>query len=155
MNLQDTVTTNLQRLGITLPSPPLPGGNYVPVNIVKDIVYVAIQLPKAENGSMYTGRLGSDLDTADGYKVAELCALNVQAQVNQFVGFEKLLALNHFDAYYQAADGWDDSPLVINGASDLFLAALGDTGKHTRAIFGVHSLPRNFAVGITATFTLR
>jgi enamine deaminase RidA (YjgF/YER057c/UK114 family) len=155
MSLQDTVTENLQRLGLTLPAPPLPGGHYEPVNVVKDMVYVAIQLPKAEDGSMYTGRLGNELDTAAGYKAAELCALNILAQVQQHVGFEKLLALNHFDAYYQAADGWDDSPLVINGASDLFLAVLGDAGKHTRAIFGVHSLPRNFAVGITATFTLR
>jgi enamine deaminase RidA (YjgF/YER057c/UK114 family) len=155
MSLQDTVTENLQGLGLTLPAPPLPGGNYVPVNVVKDMVYVAIQLPKGDNGTIYTGRLGSDLDTAMGYKAAELCALNVLAQLNKFVGFEKLMAMNHFDAYYQATDGWDDSPLVINGASDLFLAVLGDAGKHTRAILGVHSLPRNFAVGITATFTLR
>jgi enamine deaminase RidA (YjgF/YER057c/UK114 family) len=154
MNLQNTVTENLQMLGLTLPEPPVPGGNYVPVNIVRHIVYVAIQLPGNGNGNMYTGRLGSDLDTAAGYKAAALCALNVLAQVNKFVGFDKPLVLNHFDAYYQAADGWDDSPLVINGASDLFLNVLGDAGKHTRAIFGVQNLPRNFAVGITATFTL-
>jgi enamine deaminase RidA (YjgF/YER057c/UK114 family) len=39
---------------------------------------------------------------------------------------------------------------VINGCSDLFIAALGDRGRHARSAIGVGSLPRGFAVEIEA-----
>ena len=65
-----------------------------------------------------------------------------------------MVGLNHFDAYFQSGEDWDDSPLVVNGASDLFVKVLGDKGIHSRAIFGVDRLPRNFSVGLTASFTI-
>ncbi len=58
------------------------------------------------------------------------------------------------DLYYQATQGWDEAPLVADGASQLFVNVLGSLGTHSRTILGVHSLPRNFSVGITTTFTL-
>jgi enamine deaminase RidA (YjgF/YER057c/UK114 family) len=154
MSLQKIVSENLKVMGLILPEPPKPGGNYVSVNVVKSIAYVAIQIPKVGSQFLYQGRLGKEFTTEDGYKAAELCAINVLAAINKYVGFEKIYKLNHFDAYFQATEDWDDSPTVINGASDLFIKILGDAGSHSRAIFGVHSMPKNFAVGITATFTL-
>ena len=84
----------------------------------------------------------------------ELCALNVLAQVDKNIGFDKVVGLNHIDVYFQSGENWDDSPMVANGASDLFVKVLEEKGKHSRAIFGVQKLPRNFSVGLTATFTL-
>ncbi|WP_300026013.1 RidA family protein [uncultured Maribacter sp.] len=85
----------------------------------------------------------------------ELCALNVLSQVENKVGFDNIIGLNHIDAYFQSEPDWDDSPIVVNGASDLFVKVLGEKGKHSRAIFGVEKLPRNFSVGLTATFTIK
>jgi enamine deaminase RidA (YjgF/YER057c/UK114 family) len=149
-----SVLDNLGRLGLSLPQPPKPGGAYEAVNIVGNIAYVAIQMPKQPGGFNYVGRLGGELTAEDGYKAAELSALNVLAQVHTFVTFERILGLNHFDAYYQSVDGWNDAPRVIDGASHLFQKALGASGKHTRAIFGVSKLPSGYVVGLTATFTL-
>lgn len=84
----------------------------------------------------------------------QLCALNVLAQVNAKIGFDKIVGLNHIEACYQAVEGWDEAPQVVNGASDLFVKVLGDKGRHSRSIFGAHMLPRNFCVGLTTTFTL-
>lgn len=50
---------------------------------------------------------------------------------------------------------WDDSPIVVNGASDAFVNILEEKGKHSRSIFGIQSLPRNFGVGLIATFTIK
>jgi hypothetical protein len=85
----------------------------------------------------------------------ELCALNVLAQIVRKVGFDIVVGLNHVDAYFQSGGSWDDSPLVVNGASDLFVKILEDKGKHSRAIFGVDKLPENFSVGLTTSFTIR
>ncbi|HCM76200.1 MAG TPA: RidA family protein [Cytophagales bacterium] len=149
------VENELNKLGLTLPEVSTPGGNYVSVNIRNQIVYVAIQFPILNEKYLYQGRLGVDLSTEDGYKAMEICALNVIAQVNAKVGFNKIDGLNHMDAYFQAGGDWDESPKVVNGASDLFVKVLGDAGRHSRAIFGVDKLPRNFSVGLTTSFTLK
>ena len=154
MGLEKIIADNLIVLGIELPEPPLPGGSYVSVNVVNTVAYVAIQFPIVDNKFSFQGRLGKELTTADGYKAAEICALNVLGAINKYVGWNKVYQLNHFDACYRAVEDWDDAPKVINGASDMFLKVMGDAGKHSRSIMGVYSLPRNFAVGITATFTL-
>lgn len=141
-------------LKLELPEATAPGGNYQSVIQRGNIAYVAIQFPIKNGKFLYAGIFGDDLTTAEGYAAMQLCALNALAQVHAKVGIEKIAGLNHIDIYYRAFDGWDDSPVVANGASDLFVNVLGNEGKHTRAIVGVASLPRNFSVGLVSSFTL-
>lgn len=145
---------SLVKLGFELPEVTTPGGNYVSVNLRGNIAFVAIQFPIVKGEYLYLGKLGKDFTTEDGYKAMQLSALNVLAQIHHKIGFDKVEGLNHLDAYYAAAGEWDDAPAVVNGASDLFVNVLGDKGKHSRAIFGVERLPRNFCVGITTSWTL-
>jgi hypothetical protein len=102
----------------------------------------------------FRGRLGRELTTAQGYQAAELCALNVLAQMHQYVGFEAIRGLNRIEALLQTAEGWDEFPKVLDGASQLFLTALGEAGRHARALAGVERLPLNAPITLTATFTL-
>ena len=146
---------NLENLGLQLPEISVPGGSYSSVNIRENIAYIAIQFPIKDGKFLYQGRLGHELSTEEGRKAMELCALNVLAQVEGKIGFDQILGLNHMDAYYQCDEEWDDGPKVADGASDLFVEVLGDKGNHSRAIFGVHRLPRNFCTGLTCTFTLK
>lgn len=108
-----------------------------------------------ENSYLFQGKLGDSLSTEDGILAIQLCALNVLAHIDSKVGFKNLEGLNHFDMYYRASSLWGDAPRVANGASDIFLRVLNKKGNHSRAIFGVHSLPREFSVGITATFSIK
>lgn len=145
---------NLSKLNLELPNISTPGGSYLSVNIRQNIAYIAIQFPILNENFLYQGRLGNEISTEQGYKAMELCALNVLAQVEKKIGFDKIIGLNHIDAYFQSGKDWDDSPIVVNGASDLFVKVLEEKGLHSRAIFGVEKLPRNFSVGITASFTI-
>jgi len=111
-------------------------------------------LPKDGENWIYKGRLGIELTTEDGYKAFQLCALNVLAHIEKSIGLDKLIGLNHMDAYFQAGKEWDESPKIVDGASDLFVKVLGEKGLHSRAIFGVEKLPRNFSVGISCTLTI-
>jgi len=149
------LNAKLKTLGLTLPEPSTPGGSYQSVNVRGSIAYVAIQFPIENEKYLFQGRLGDSLNTAEGYEAMKLCALNVIAQIQAKVGFDKIEGLNHIDAYFQSHSDWDDSPKVVNGASDLFVELLGDIGQHSRAIFGVASLPRNFSVGLTTSWTLK
>ena len=140
--------------GIVLDFAPPAGGNYVPVNVRGNIAYVAIQFSIVEGGYLYTGRLGEDLNSRDGYNAARLAAMNVLSQIHKFLGLDRIEGLNHVDLCYKATETWDDAPGVANGASDLFVNVLGPKGKHSRSLFGVHALPKNFSVGVTASFLL-
>lgn len=146
---------NLTKYKLKLPEVTTPGGSYMSVNVRGEIAYVAIQFPINNEEYLYQGRLGKEITTKEGCKAMEICALNVLAQIHTKVGFENIKGLNHIDAYFQSSENWDDSPEVVNGASDLFINILEEKGAHTRAIFGVEKLPRNFCAGLTCTFTIK
>ncbi|MGH1339125.1 MAG: RidA family protein [Aureispira sp.] len=145
---------NLKSMNLELPKPSIPGGAYTSVNVRGQIAYVAIQFPIINQVYQYQGVLGQEWTTEDGYKAMQVCALNILAQINAKVGIDRIEGLNHIDAYYRATTDWDEAPVVVDGASELFVKVLGEKGTHSRAIFGVQALPRNFSVGITSSFTL-
>lgn len=139
---------------LELPEVSSPGGSYNSVNIRGNIAYVAIQFPIINGEYLYQGKLGEGIPTADGFNAFKLCALNVIAQINAKIGFEKIEGLNHMDAYYVAGPDWDDAPVAVNGASELFNNILDEKGTHSRAIIGVDHLPTGFCAGIVTSFTL-
>ena len=145
----------LAALGLHLPAASTPGGNYVSVNVRGSTAFVAIQFPIRDGVFLYQGVLGDALTTADGRAAMQLCALNVLAQLNAKVGFDRVEGMDHLDAVYRAAPGWDEAPKVVDGASDLFVEVLGEKGRHSRSIFGVADLPRGFCVGLTCRWTLK
>ena len=146
---------NLAELRLELPNVSTPGGNYVSVNIRNSIAYIAIQFPILNEEFLYQGRLGDEITTEHGYKAMELCALNVLAQIDKKVGFDKIIGLNHIDVYFQSGEDWDESPKVVNGASDLIKKVFGESGSHARAAVSANSLPLGVAVEIDAIFDLK
>ena len=146
---------NLEELGLKLPEISTPGGSYVSVNVRGNIAYIAIQFPILNDEYKFQGRLGNEISTEEGYKAMKMCALNVLSQVEKKIGFDKIIGLNHIDAYFQSGTDWDSSPIVVNGVSDLFVKVLEKKGNHSRAIFGVEKLPSNFSVGLTTSFTIK
>ncbi len=154
-NVLSSPKKKLMELNLQLPEVSTPGGSYVSVNIRGKMAFVAVQFPILNGKYLFQGKLGQNLTTDEGYQAMQLCALNVLAQMESKVGFDYIEGLNHIDAYYRASVEWDDAPMVVNGASDLFLKVLGEQGVHARAIFGVEHLPREFGVGLTASFTIK
>ena len=53
-----------------------------------------------------------------------------------------------------AVPEFTDHPKVINGCSDLFVAVLGDRGRHARSAVGMGSLPGNISVEIEAVLRI-
>jgi len=150
-----SIEKQIKKLGLVLPEPSTPGGNYSSCNTRGNHVSVAIQFPIKNGEFLYQGKLGAELDTEAGYQAMRLCGLNVLAQINKYFEVEQMEGLLHADIFYCGAEGWDDAPKVANGASDLFVEVLGEKGQHARAILGVHALPRQFSVGLAVTLVLR
>jgi enamine deaminase RidA (YjgF/YER057c/UK114 family) len=50
--------------------------------------------------------------------------------------------------FVASAPGFNDQPVVINGASEFLGEVLGDAGVHARSAVGVYELPRNTPVEV-------
>jgi len=146
-----TIFEKLTSLGETLPSPPAPGGNYVPWRRVDSMLYLAGTISVNE-GVVITGKVGLDRTIDEGYHAAKLCALNhlatIQGALGSLDAVKQIVTLN---GYVNAAPDFGDPPLCINGASDLFVALYGESGRHARAAIGVASLPKNALVEVQMT----
>jgi enamine deaminase RidA (YjgF/YER057c/UK114 family) len=141
----------LSELGITLPAPPAPGGNYLSAKRVGPLVYLAGVISTNGAGVM-TGTVGLDRSVADGYNAARACALTQLAVLKRDLGnLDAIAEIVSVNGYVNAVAGFEDSPAVINGASDLLVQIFGEAGKHVRAAVGVSALPRNAIVEIQMT----
>ena len=54
--------------------------------------------------------------------------------------------------FVNSTQDYVDQPKVINGASDLMVALLGDAGKHARSAVSAASLPFGVAVEVEGIF---
>ena len=141
----------LAELSLTLPTLPAPGGNYLSAKRVGAILYLAGVISSNASGVM-TGTVGLDRTVADGYSAARACALTQLAVIKRELGsLDAVAEIVSVNGYVNAVSGFEDSPAVINGASDLLVLLFGEAGKHVRAAVGVSALPRNAIVEIQMT----
>ena len=153
--MSSSIDQRLRELGIELPSPAAPAGSYIPVRRSGHILIVSGQLPMADGRVRYTGKLGGGVSLEDGQAAARLCAVNILAQVRAACDGDlgRLAACLRLGGFVASTPDFTDQPKVINGASDLMVAVLGEAiGRHARAAVGVPSLPLDAAVEVEAMF---
>lgn len=150
------ITAKLKELGLELPAAAAPAANYVPYVLAGKMLFIAGQIPFLNGQTMHLGRVGADLTKEEGQKAAQACALNILAQVNEAVGGDwlKVKRCVKLGGFVTSTPEFTDQPFVVNGASDLIAAVMGEAGKHARFAVGVPSLPRGVAVEVDALFEL-
>ena len=150
-----SIEDRLKELNINLPKAPDPVGAYVASKIVKNLIYISGQLPLDSKGNLIKGKIGKEISLEQGKKAAEICALNLLAQLQKISGsLDKVKGCIKITGYVNSIDSFTDQPKIINGASDLISKIFGDIGKHTRAAVSVNSLPLGAAVEIVGIFEL-
>jgi enamine deaminase RidA (YjgF/YER057c/UK114 family) len=151
MNPED----RLKEMGLTLPEAPKPVANYVPFKIAGDLLYLSGQGPRRADGSFCTGKVGADVTLEEAYDHAKLVGLGLLAAAKLAVGHLGRLEAIKLLGMVNAVPEFGDQPKVINGCSDLFVAVLGESGRHARSAVGMGSLPNNITVEIEAIFRIR
>ncbi|OYV33247.1 MAG: hypothetical protein B7Z80_24605 [Rhodospirillales bacterium 20-64-7] len=151
-----TVAERLAELGIVLPKPMIPVGSYVPVTVTGHLVVVSGQLPAIDGKVAVTGKLGGGVSIDEGQHAARLCLINVLAQLQAALpgGLDSITRVSRLGGFIAATPDFTQHAVVMNGASDLALAAFGDIGRHARATVGVASLPLDAAVEVEGMFWL-
>ena len=146
-----TVAARIAELGITLPEPAKPVASYVSFVQSGNLVYISGQLSNDASGGI-KGTVGVDVTPEQALAAARLCAINLIAQLSAAVDgdLERVVRIVKLGGFVQAGPDFVAIPEVINGCSDLMVAAFGDLGRHARSAVGVYRLPRNFAVEVDA-----
>ena len=150
------IDKRLAELGIELPSPPSPAGNYVPCVQVDKLLYLSGAICLVDGEMTHTGKIGESRDILYGQKAARVCALNLLAMAKYFLGdLEKVNRVVQLNGFVNGVPGFTESPAVINGASDLMVELMGERGRHTRAAVAVTGLPKDTTVEIQAVFEVK
>ena len=166
------VEQNLLKLGIELPEVAAPVANYVPGRAITTgehnynendpvededypfgLVFVSGQISRDfSTGKLITGKLGADLTVEQGQAAARSCGLSIISVIKSTAGnLAQVVKIVKMTCMVNAIPEFEQHPQVANGCSDLFVEVFGkEIGSHSRAAFGVGSLPLNVAVEIEA-----
>lgn len=153
----NSVKERLEALGLTLPKAAAPVANYVPFVRAGNLVIVSGQIcfgPDGKLADAHKGKLGAEVSNEAGIEAAKLCALNVLAQIEAAVGDldRGVVQCVRLGGFINAVPTFAALAPIMNGASDLMVAVLGDKGRHARSTVGVAELPLDAAVEVEAMF---
>jgi len=151
---QDT-DLRIIELGLILPPAPKPAGVYKPVLVIDKFLYVSGQGPILPDGTMIKGKLGGDLDTAEGKLAARQVGLTMLSTIKAHFGeLKNIKRIVKVLGMVNSAPNFENHPAVINGFSELMSEVFGaDNGIGVRSAVGM-TLPSNIAVEIEAMFEL-
>ena len=132
----------LETLGVLLPTPPLPLGNYVETSLAGSLLFTSGILPFVDGKLLFTGRLGADLTVAQGQTATRAAALNALAAASHFLGdVNRIQKVVRVGIVLATTEAFTRHAEVADGASDLLAQIFGKEPGHTRLVFGAYSLP--------------
>ncbi|MCX5377515.1 RidA family protein [Streptomyces sp. NBC_00091] len=147
--MSGVVEAKLAELGLTLPEVVPPLATYQPAVRSGAYVYTAGQLPMVQGKLPVTGKVGAEVSAEQAKELAATCALNALAAVKSVVGdLDRIARVVKVVGFVASAPDFTAQPGVLNGASELLGAVLGDKGVHARSAVGVAVLPLDAPVEV-------
>ena len=145
-----TVEQKLAAQGVVLHEPASPVANYVGFVRTGNLLIISGQVCTDPHAK---GKLGAGVSVEQGNAAARGCAINLLAQIKAALGdLDKVVRVVRLGGFVNSAPDFLDGPKVLNGASDLMVAAFGDKGRHARTTVGVAALPGDASVEVEGIF---
>lgn len=139
-------------LGIELPPPFPPAGEYVNAVRSGDLLILGGHIPFSPPETLVLGKLGADLDIEAGRRAARFAAISALATIRSALGtLDAVKQIVSVRGVVNATPDFMSHTQVIDGASEVFVDVFGHAGRHTRLAVGVSSLPANLALEIELT----
>ena len=132
-------------------TPPKPVGLYEPYLRYGELLALSA-ISSSRHGKIITGKLGLDLDLEAGRAAARNAAENLLAVLSDAVDadWSRIKQVLFVRGYVNATEDFPSVHKVIDAASELIIARLGDKGRHARTALGCATLPNHNAVTIEA-----
>lgn len=139
----------LQDLGLELPPPKVPVANYLGSKRSGHLLFVSGRV------SQVRGEVGTELSTAEAKAAARSTLLNILAIVKADIGdLDQIVSVETMRGFVRSAPTFTEQPLVIDGASELWIELLGEQGRHARTATGAAQLPFGAAVQLDMVLRL-
>jgi enamine deaminase RidA (YjgF/YER057c/UK114 family) len=149
------IAQRLEELEIVLPPVFPPVGNYVSCVVDDGVVYVGGHGPVVGD-TVIQGKVGGTLSLQQGQEAARMTALSMLATLQSELGdLDRIARILKVFGMVNCAPGFNQTPAVIDGCSDLLIELFGDAGRHTRSAVGMAELPFDIAVEIELIARLR
>ena len=149
------IEQRLAALGLTLPPSAPSRALFLPGKITGNLLFLSGQICEWEGVPRYFGPVGPDFDRGQGQEAARMCALNLLYSIRAVAGsLSRVAQVVRVGGFVAAPPGYGEGPLVVDGASQLFIDLWGDAGRHARTAVNVASLPANALVEIEAVVEL-
>lgn len=152
-----TIEQRLAQLGLQLPPPPPPIGNYVPGVITGNLLFMSGCGPRDAAGAYVKGKVGAQLTLEQGYQSARAVALNMLANIRSVLGsLDRIERVVKTLGMVNCTPDFADQPKVINGFSDLFVELLGpELGRGSRSAVGMMALPGQIPVEVEMVLEIK
>lgn len=152
------IEERLKERGLSLPEPmKIPAGLRMPFAWVKvrgNRAYVSGHIAVNIDGSIAEplGKVGAEVTPEQGYESAKLVALAHLASLKRALGdLDRVTSWLRVFAMVNVAPGFNETPRVTNGYSDLIIDIYGEeAGLHARSSIGM-MIPLNAPVNCEAT----
>src|SRR5262245_52552137 len=141
----------VESLGWRLPEVGKPTGGWVQTVRSGGLLFISAKFPKESGKLKFAGKIGREITVEQGVEAARLAALGVLATAKQAVDdLDRVRRVVQVVGYLAIAPGFQDAFNCMDGASDVFVKAFGDRGRHTRLAQGVDELPGNACLQLQA-----
>jgi enamine deaminase RidA (YjgF/YER057c/UK114 family) len=146
-----TIEAKLEAMGLTLPAPLVPPGNFELVTVHGGLAYVAGHGPFDGSTLLVEGLVGRDLTLDQAYEAARLTALSILASLKRELGeLDRVTRWLRAVGYVHCAPGFAQNAAVVNGFSDLIVELWGQAGRHARSAPGQGPSPLNVPIIVDA-----
>jgi hypothetical protein len=150
-----TIEAKLEQLGLVLPAPLVPPGNFQLVKVHAGLAYIAGHGPFDGPTPVVQGLVGRDLDVDEAYEAARLTGLSILASLKRELGeLDRVTQWLRVVGYVHCAPGFGQNTIVVNGFSDLIVELWGEAGRHARSAPGQGPSPMNVPIIVDAIVAL-
>jgi enamine deaminase RidA (YjgF/YER057c/UK114 family) len=129
---------------------------FATVRVHGGLAYVSGHGPVDGDRVLFTGRVGAEVSPEQAYAAARATGLSMLTSLQRELGdLDRVAAWLKVLGFVRCAEGFDATPAVVNGFSDLILELWGDAGRHARSAIGAGELPFGMPVEVEAVIALR
>jgi enamine deaminase RidA (YjgF/YER057c/UK114 family) len=149
------IEDRLAELGLDLPrSFAAPAGvefKFERVRVSGGLAHVSGHGQQDGADALVSGKVGAEVSVEQGHAAARLTALSIFRSLKDELGeLDRVTAWVRALGLVNCAPGFNQTPAVVNGFSELVLDVWADAGRHARSAIGAAELPFDWPVEVEA-----
>lgn len=146
-----SVAERLAGLGLRLPDPPQPRGEYVPVVVHDGTAHVSGQVSRWDD-TVIAGPVTADTPPEVVAQAGQACTLRTLSALGGAIGgLDNVSRILFVRGFVHAEVGFQNHSSVLDEVSRLMVAIFGDRGRHARSAVGIAGLPGGGMLEIEVT----